>query len=57
MKGGTILEKKVLIRNLVEGIEVEGDETTLTYTVSMPSDGAMSESASVLGFVKSRPPT
>ena len=38
---------------------VENDrryEATLTYTVPMPSDGAMSESASVLDFVKSGPP-
>ena len=48
LKDGTIPEKKVLIRNFVEGIEVVGDEATLTYTVPMPSDGAMSESASVL---------
>ena len=34
----------------------DGDEATLTYTVPMPSDGAMSESASVLDFVKSGPP-
>ena len=56
LKDGTIPEKKVLIRNFVEGIEVEGDEATLTYSVPMPSDGAMSESASVLDFVKSSPP-
>ena len=40
----------------VQGIEVMEDEATLTYTVPMPSDGAMSESASVLDFVKSGPP-
>ena len=56
LKDGTIPEKKVLIRNFVENIEVEGDEATLTYTVPMPSDGAMSELASVLDFVKSSPP-
>ena len=55
LKDGTIPERKALIRNFVEGIEVEGDEATLTYTVPMPSDGAMSESASVLDFVKSSP--
>ena len=48
-------ERKALIRNFVEGIEVMGEEATLTYTVPMPSDGAMSESASVLDFVKSSP--
>ena len=56
LKDGTIPERKALIRNFVEGIEVMGDEATLTYTVPMPSDGAMSESASVLDFVKSGPP-
>ena len=57
LKEGTIPERKALIRNFVEGIEVMGDEATLTYTVPMPSDGVMSESASVLDFVKSGPPT
>ena len=57
LKDGTIPERKALIRNFVEGIEVVGDEATLTYTVPMPSDGAMSESASVLDFVKPSPPT
>ncbi len=56
LKDGTIPERKALIRNFVEGIEVMGDEATLTYTVPMPSDGVMSESASVLDFVKSGPP-
>ena len=56
LKDGTIPERMALIRNFVEGIEVEGDEATLTYTVPMPSDGAMSESASVLDIVKSGPP-
>ncbi|MYB47678.1 MAG: recombinase family protein [Dehalococcoidia bacterium] len=56
LKDGTIPEKKVLIRNFVEGIEVDGDEATLTYTVPMPSDGVTRESASVLDFVQSSPP-
>ena len=56
LKDGTIPERKALIRNFVEGIEMMGDEATLTYTVPMPSDGAMSESASVLDFVLSGPP-
>ena len=56
LKEGTVPERKALIRNFVEGIEVVGDEATLTYTVPMPSDGAMSESTSVLDFVKSGPP-
>ena len=56
LKDGTIPERKALIRNFVEGIEVVEDEATLTYTVPTPSDGAMSESASVLDFVKFGPP-
>ena len=56
LKDGTFPERKALIRNFVEGIEVVGDEATLTYTVPMPSDGVTSESASVLDFVKSGPP-
>ncbi len=56
LKEGTIPERKALIRNFVEGIEVMGDEATLTYTVPMPSDGVTKESASVLDFVKSGPP-
>ncbi len=56
LEEGTFPERKALIRNFVEGIEVVGDEATLTYTVPMPSDGVTSESASVLDFVKSSPP-
>ena len=56
LREGTFPERKALIRNFVEGIEVAGDEATLTYTVPMPSDGVTSESASVLDFVKSSPP-
>ena len=56
LKDGTFPERKALIRNFVVGIEVVGDEATLTYTVPMPSDGVTSESASVLDFVKSGPP-
>ena len=57
LQEGTIPERKALIRNFVEGIKVVGDEATLTYTVPMPSDGVTSESASVLDFVKSGPPS
>ena len=57
LQEGTIPERKALIRNFVEGIEVFGDEATLTYTVPMPNDGVTSESASVLDFVKSGPPS
>ena len=56
LKDGTFPERKALIRNFVEGIEVVGDEATLTYTVPMPGDGAKSESDSVLDFVKPGPP-
>ena len=56
LREGTFPERKALIRNFVEGIEVVGDEATLMYTVPMPSDGVTSESASVLDFVQSGPP-
>ena len=56
LQEGTIPERKALIRNFVEGIEVTGDEATLTYTIPMPNDGVTSESASVLDFVQSGPP-
>ena len=38
LKDGTFPERKALIRNFVECIEVVGDEATLTYTVPMPDD-------------------
>ena len=56
LKDGTFPERKALIRNFVEGIEVTGDEAVLTYTIPMPNDGMTSESASVLDFVQSGPP-
>ena len=56
LQEGTFPERKALIRNFVEGIEVVGDEATLTYTIPMPNDGVTSESASVLDFVQSGPP-
>ncbi len=55
LKDGTFPERKALIRNFVEGIEVVGDEVVLTYTIPMPNDGVTSESASVLDFVQSGP--
>ena len=55
LQEGTFPERKALIRNFVEGIEVVGDEATLTYTVPMPKDGVKRESASVLDFVKLGP--
>ena len=57
LQDGTFPERKALIRNFVEGIEVTGDEAVLTYTIPMPYDGVTSESASVLDFVKSGPPS
>ena len=56
LQEGTFPERKALIRNFVEGIEVTGDEAVLTYTIPMPSDGVTTESASVLDFVLSGPP-
>ena len=56
LQEGTFPERKALIRNFVEGIEVVGGEATLTYTVPMPKDGVKRESASVLDFVQSGPP-
>ena len=56
LKDGTLPERKALIREFVEAIEVLGDEATLTYTGPMPRDGVTSESASVLDFAKSGPP-
>ena len=39
LQEGTFPERKALIRNFVEGIRVEGDEATLTYTIPMPATG------------------
>ena len=50
---GTIPERKALIRNFVESIEVVDDEATLTYTIPMPNDGVTQDSATVLDFVQS----
>ena len=55
LKEGTFPKRKALIRNFVEGVEVVGDDATVTYTVPMPSDGVTRESASVLDFVKPCP--
>ena len=55
-QGGTFPERKALIRNFVQSIEIVEDEAVLTYTIPMPSDGVTSESASVLDFVQSGPP-
>ena len=55
LEEGTFLERKALIRNFVEGIEVVGDEATLTYTIPMPSDGVTREGASVRSGLLVRP--
>ena len=55
LQEGIFPERKALIRNFVEGIEVTGEEAVLTYTIPMPNDGVTSESASVLDFVQSSP--
>ena len=56
LKEGTVPERKALIRNFVEGIEVVGEEATPTYTIPMPGDGVTQESAPVLEFVQSGVP-
>ncbi len=53
---GTFPERKALIRNFVQGIEIVEDEAVLTYTIPMPQDGVTKESAPVLDFVQSGPP-
>ena len=56
LQEGTFPERKALIRNFVQGIEIVENEAVLTYTIPMPQDGVTSESASVLDFVQSGPP-
>ena len=56
LQEGTFPERKALIRNFVQGIEIVENEAVLTYTIPMPSDGVTSESAPVLDFVQSGPP-
>ena len=52
---GSIPERKALIRNFVESIEVEDRDAILTYTIPMPSDGVTKERTPVLDFVQSGP--
>ena len=54
---GSIPERKALIRNFVESIEVDDRDAILTYTIPMPSDGVTKERTPVLDFVQSGPPT
>ena len=57
LQEGTLPERKALIRNFVEGIEVVGDEATLTYTMPMPDDslipGRATEKVALNGSVLS----
>ena len=39
LEEGTFPERKALIRNFVKGVEVAGDEATLSYTIPMPAGG------------------
>ena len=57
LEDGTFPERKALIRNFVQGIEVTGNEAKLTYTIPMPSDGVTNEGTPVLDFVQSGEPT
>ena len=57
LEQGDFPERKALIRNFMQAIEVTGEEVTMTYTVPMPGDGVRKEPASVLDFVQSPPPT
>ena len=56
LQEGTFPEHKALIRNFVKGIEIKGDGAVLTYTIPIPNEGLISESASILEFVQSDPP-
>ena len=56
LEQGDFPERKALIRNFMQAIEVKGEEVAMTYTVPMPGDGVRKEPASVLGFDQSGPP-
>ena len=43
LQEGTFPERKALIRNFVEGIEVTGDEATLTYTIPISQSTTRTE--------------
>ena len=53
---GSIPERKALIRNFVESIEIDDRDAILMYTIPMPSDGVTRERTPVLDFVQSGPP-
>ena len=57
LQRGTFPERKALLRNFVQGIEVVDDAATLTYTVPMPADGVTREGVPVLDFFQSGLPT
>ena len=48
LEEGTFPERKALIRNFVQGIEVSGDEAELAYTIPMSAGDVTSERAAVL---------
>ena len=52
---GSTPERKALIRNFVESIEIDDRDAIPTYTVPMPSDGVSKERTPVLDFVQSGP--
>jgi len=56
LEAGTIPERKALIRNFVKSLKLDDDEVILTYTIPMPSDGAIHERSSVLDIVQPGPP-
>ncbi len=55
LAAGSTPERKALIRNFVESIEVDDRDAILTYTIPMPSDGVTRERTPVLDFVQSGP--
>ena len=58
LQEGTFPERKSLIRNFVESINVVGDEATLTYTIPLLPDmlPAATEAVGILPFVNDGPP-
>ncbi len=50
-EAGTIHERKTLIRNFFKGGKVNGDEVSIQYSNSIPSDGATQDQQTVLDRV------
>ncbi len=57
LQAGSIPERKALMRNFLKGIKIGPEQVELTYTIPMPTDGATTDSESVLAIVQSSPPT